>query len=85
MSKARDEEVRLPGIVPREHRIVKLPSGRCKYPFKAMVVGDFCRVLMMTEAIALRSALRSFYKRNAGRRFTVRQRDDGEWICRRTM
>lgn len=83
MSKARDEEVRLPGIVPREHQLRELPSGRMKYPFRAMVIGDYFRIFTWTQAVAVRSALRSFYTRATGRKFTVRQREDGEWLCRR--
>lgn len=85
MSKAKDIEVRLPGIVPREHTLQLTLTGRRRYPFKAMIVGDFFKVHSWTDAVAVRSALRSFYNRITGRRFTVRQRDCGEWVCRRIV
>lgn len=82
----RDEEVRLLGITPREHAIrYSATSGRAKYPFKAMIKGDYILAYSQTEALTVRDALKSFYKRTTGRRFTVRLRvdDDNVWVCRR--
>lgn len=83
MSKARDAEIRLPGIKPRNWGLEKRATGRVSYPFQKMLVGDFFVVYSVTEARGVRSALQSFYSRHAGRRFSVRQRADGEWVCRR--
>jgi hypothetical protein len=82
----KDVEVRMIGITPRKHVIrYNGVSGRAKYPFKGMIIGDYIEVHTMTEAVNLRYALQSFYKRIKGRRFTVRQtmEDDSIWICRR--
>lgn len=83
---AKDEEVRLEGITPKEHAIrYSTTSGRAKYPFKAMIKGDYLVVHTKTEALALRDALKSFYRRIKNRRFTVRLKidDDSTWVCRR--
>ena len=86
MSKAKDEEIRLTGITPRDWGLSRrATSGRATYPFKKMLVGDFFVVYSRTEAHGVRSALQSFYSRHAGRKFWVRQRADGEWVCRRIM
>jgi hypothetical protein len=85
---ARDEEVRLLGIVPKQHVIrYSVNSGRAKYPFKAMIKGDYLVVHTQTEAKAIRDALKSFYRRIKNRRFTVRLKpdDDSTWICRRVI
>jgi hypothetical protein len=82
----KDEEVRLTGITPRKHVIrYNGVSGRAKYPFKGMIIGDYIESHSLYEVINLRHALKSFYKRIKGRRFTVRQKmeDDSIWICRR--
>lgn len=81
----RDVEIRNPdpAIQAREFALVRTPAGRVRYPFKRMIVGDYFRVYTMAEATAARNALQSFYKRTPGRVFTTRQRDDGEWVCRR--
>lgn len=83
---AKDEEVKLEGITPREHVIrYSATSGRAKYPFKGMILGDYLIVHTKTEALALRDALKSFYRRIKNRRFTVRLKldDDNTWVCRR--
>ena len=85
---ARDEEVRLLGITPKEHIIrYSVNSGRAKYPFKAMIKGDYVLAHSQTEALAIRYALKSFYRRIKDRRFTVRLKadDDNTWVCRRVM
>lgn len=81
----RDEEVDNPDplIAAREHPLRRTASGRYKYPFKGMLINDYFRVYSHGESMLVRSALQSFYSRIAGRKFTVRQRDDGEWVCRR--
>lgn len=58
---------------------------RAKYPFKEMNVGDYVLVHQESEALAVRSALKSFYRRIKNRRFTVRMKieDDNVWVCRR--
>jgi hypothetical protein len=83
---ARDEEVRMAGITPKEHAIsYSAGAGRAKYPFKAMIKGDYLVVHTSTEALALRNALKSFYRRVKNRKFTVRMPidSDNKWICRR--
>ncbi|WJZ48079.1 hypothetical protein [Phage DSL-LC04] len=81
----RDVEIRNPDpiIKAKEFFLSRTPAGRVRYPFKRMIVGDYFRVYTMAEATAIRNALQSFYKRTPGRTFTTRQRDDGEWVCRR--
>ena len=82
----KDVEVRLTGITPRKHVIrYNLSSGRARYPFKAMIIGDYIESHSLYEAINIRHGLKSFYRRIGGRRFTVRQtmEDDSIWICRR--
>lgn len=86
MSKAKDVEVVSPGIVPREHHVREYGlRGRKKYPFKGMIVGDFFKLNSWKEAVNARAALASFSKRTPGRKFTIRQREVGEWICRRVF
>lgn len=83
---SRDEEVRLLGITPKEHLIrYSVNTGRSRYPFKAMIKGDYILAHSQAQALAIRYALKSFYRRNAGRRFTVRMKadDDNVWVCRR--
>jgi len=80
----RDEEVRLPGITPREHTVQRnVLTGRARYPFKYMLLGDFFVLTSQRDATASRDALKSFNRRSAGRRFAVRLRHEGIWICRR--
>ena len=81
----RDQEGKNPDsfIVAREHALRKTVGGRTRYPFKGMLIGDYFRVYTIGESILVRSALQSFYRRTPTRKFTVRQREDGEWICRR--
>ena len=85
VSKAKDEEIRLPGITPRDWGVVFGPTGRAKYPFAKMLIGDYFVLASRGEANAVRSGLQSFYARHPGRQFWVRQSgsDEGEWVCRR--
>jgi hypothetical protein len=82
---SKDEEVKLTGITPRKHAVRHSGNGRAKYPFKAMIIGDYFTVGTEAEAINIRGALKSFYRRIENRRFTVRQPIDNDyiWICRR--
>lgn len=75
----------LPGIRPRQHHVrYSATKNRYKWPFKGMILGDYCLIFSDGEARAARAALRSFYKRKgAGRRFYVHQEADGVWVCRR--
>lgn len=80
----RDEEVKTTGPVPREHAVRRnVLTGRAKYPFKYMVLGDYLVLTTNRDALAIRDALKSFYRRDPSRRFSVRQRTEGEWVCRR--
>ena len=85
MSRAKDEEVPGVGIESRQHAVKHGPSGTTKYPFKAMVRNDFFLIGSWEEAIKVRNALKSFYRRYRNREFTVRQRpDDAQiWVVRR--
>jgi hypothetical protein len=75
----------LPGIRPRQHHVrYSATRDRYKWPFKGMILGDYCLIFTAGEARAARAALRSFYKRQGvGRRFYVHQEADGVWVCRR--
>jgi len=80
----RDEELKVEGLKPREHGVRRNAlTGRAKYPFKYMVLGDYIVLLTHRDAMAVRDALKSFYRRDPSKRFTVRQRTEGEWVCRR--
>lgn len=85
MSRAKDEEVRLPGIVPREHLMRTYGwNGRKKYPFKGMIIGDYFKIHDRERALSVRASIRSFRRRYPAREFTVRQVQGQEyWICRR--
>ena len=78
----------LSGIAPREHTL-HLCNGihkQTRWPFKAMILGDYFVVRSKEDAKRINSALSTFYKsRNgAGRRFTVTQSEGPVWTCRRT-
>lgn len=78
----------LSGITPREHTL-RLCQGihkQTRWPFKAMILGDYFVVRSKEDAKRINSALSTFYKsRNgAGRRFTVTQSEGPVWTCRRT-
>ena len=74
-------------IRPKRHVArYNLITGRARYPFKAMVVGDFFLLDGKDHAYAARNALKTFYRKNPARRFTLKQDvDSGYWICRRTV
>jgi hypothetical protein len=81
----KDEVVGLPGITQKQHFMRRSStSNRIRYPFKAMIRGDYFLVELEREAMGVRNALKSFYKRYPNRRFTVRQgEEDWIWIVRR--
>jgi len=92
MGRANDVEVRSPGITPKEHPLRKNPlTGRRKYPFKAMIVGDYFCIENQVDAKAARNSLKTFYKKlkEGGKKwkFTVRPKKCGVgfWICRRIV
>lgn len=68
-----------------EHVVRSIPSGRKKYPFKVMQVGDWILLESAREAQSIRDAIRSHVRRFPARKFSVRQRLDSDtvWVCRR--
>jgi len=61
-----------------------LLTGRARYPFKMMVVGDFFLLDGQDHAVAARNALKTFNRRLPHRRFTIKHdAGSGFWICRR--
>jgi hypothetical protein len=86
MPKLYDEPCTTTGIVPKQHTLSKLVSGRIqRYPFSGMLVGDFLVLMSSEDAQKARNALKTFYRdtRSVGRKFTVRPNREGVWICRR--
>lgn len=83
----KDVEVKNPDpiIKARQFYISQSAGGRNKFPFKKMLIGDFFVMESMIQADQARRALQSFYKRVTGRRFMVRQKEDGVWYCRRYL
>lgn len=75
------------GIKAKKHSVRFTPAGRTRYPFKAMIINDYFTLESGTAVVAVRNALKSFYKRVPNRKFTVRQPAgvDGLWIVRRVM
>ena len=76
-------------ITPRRHSLQKCGGalGRFRYPFRAMVVGDFFLVSSQDHATKVHKALSTFYRSRSGvgRRFTVVRSEEGCWTCRRTI
>lgn len=88
MSRARDEECPFyKDIKPRKHMLSQTPTGRQRYPFTRMIINDYFVVESEGLANAVRSALKSLYRRRPGLKFTVRQAAgiDGLWVIRRVM
>ena len=85
MSKARDIEVKMPGITAREHPVRGFGfQGKVHYPFAAMLIGDYFILETAKDAHKARSAASMQSKRNPLYRFTVRLDKTGSyWICRR--
>ena len=73
-------------IRPKRHAVrYNLVTGRARYPFKAMVIGDFFLLDGKDHALAARNALKTFLRKNPVRRFAIkREAVSGFWICRRT-
>ena len=73
-------------IRPKRHAVrYNLVTGRARYPFKAMVLGDFFLLDGKDHALAARNALKTFLRKNPVRRFAIkREAVSGFWICRRT-
>jgi hypothetical protein len=73
-------------IKPKCHVVrYNLLTGRARYPFKAMLVDDYILLDSHDHAIAARNALKTFYRRYVGRRFSVKEDGEGYWVCRRTV
>jgi len=74
-------------IRPKRHVArYNLLTGRARYPFKAMIVGDFFLLEGKDHAYAARNALKTFNRKNPTRRFSLKQDiDSGYWVCRRTI
>jgi len=84
-SRVHDMEARSPGITPKEH-FVRSRGKTSRYPFAAMIKGDFFRMDTAGDANRVRAAVAAFMKRNPTRRFTVRLDEHGsEWYCRRVL
>lgn len=86
MSKARDvERPFYKDIKPRKHTLSRTPAGRVRYPFRRMIINDYFVLESWNMALAVRSALKSLYRRKPDVKFTVRQAAgiDGLWIVRR--
>lgn len=64
------------GITAREHPVRKFGMNRIKWPFKNMVVNDYCLVDAV-DAQRARNALKSFYRRFPARRFSNRPLEEG--------
>jgi len=91
MPKLKDEPAPLPGITARQHFIRSAggTTGQRRYPFRAMIKGDYINLLHSSDAVKIRGALKTFYKseKNVGRHFTVRPSDEQTqcWVCRRVQ
>ena len=72
---------------PKRHVVrYNMLTGRARYPYKAMVLGDFFLLDSKDHALAARNALKTFLRKNPARRFTIKvDSDSGYWICRRTI
>ena len=85
MPRLYDEPCSTEGITPRKHTMRRLSSGTLKYPFKAMIVGDYFLIETGDDAQLVGSAARKYGYRYTPRKFTVRPASDGTpyWVCRR--
>jgi hypothetical protein len=85
---AEDKARALAGFIRPKRHVARynLLTGRARYPFKAMIVGDYIPVGRHDHAYAARNALKTFYRKNPTRRFSLKQDiDSGYWVCRRTI
>jgi len=69
----------------RKMTVKYLASGRAKYPFKAMIIGDYFLVKSGADAQRARSAALFFSKRDPPRVFKVRESGWNEWTCERVQ
>ena len=65
-----DKEVTLVGIMPKKH-VLRHAGLRIKWPFKAMLFGDYFEV-DRSLAEKAKNAMKSFNKRVVSRRFSIR-------------
>lgn len=70
MPRVLDEEVRMLGITPKQHA-VRRAGSRIKWPFKAMIYGDYF-VIDRSLSEKAKNAMKSFNKRTPARRFSIR-------------
>lgn len=71
MPRVLDVEVRMLGITPRAHVLRPRGLGSIRWPFKAMVIGDYF-IVDRSLAEKAKNALKSFKRRVPGRRFSIR-------------
>lgn len=79
-----DKEVTMPGIRPKAHA-VRMGGSRIKWPFKAMIVGDY---FLVDRSLAdkAKNAMKAFNKRTPSRRFSIRpQMIDGQYYVVRRV
>lgn len=73
-----------PRVKPKRHVVrYNLLTGRARYPFKAMLLDDYILLDSHDHAVAARNALKTFYRRYVGRKFSVKENEEGYWVCRR--
>lgn len=70
MPRVLDVEVKMLGITPKQHP-VRRAGTRIKWPFKAMIYGDYF-VVDRSLADKAKNAMKSFNKRVPARRFSIR-------------
>jgi len=91
MSKAKDVAVDNTDVEPRQHAVIKNAlTGRRKFPFKVMALGDYFELPNKDEALAVHNSLRTYYRALAKKllkpkKFTVRPNGSGLWVCRRVL
>ena len=84
-SRVHDMEAPMPGITPKEH-FVRIRGRQSRYPFGAMIKGDYFRLETAMDANRVRSAVCAFVRNHPTRKFTVRLDETGsEWFCRRVQ
>jgi len=67
----------------KEFKLQRLASGRSKYPFKSMIIGDYFILQSAADAQRARSAATFFCKRQVGRQFEVKETGWQQWTCKR--
>lgn len=81
-----DEPCSVEGITPRCHKVRRMNSGTLKYPFKAMIIGDYFLIETADDAQLTGAAARKYGYRYPPRRFTVRPTPESPfWVCRRVQ